>query len=158
MKLRNLLITGAAIAALSIFGAVAMAADAPAAAPAAPAVAADAAAPAEEPVVEEEEKELTYQEQATLLVDTIIEDYTVRMAALQAIIDMRDDDIAGLKDTQKKLNDNIKLLQSIMKAAQNVDKNLRPIFTAMPDGDQKTTGLDYLDRLIAAIEKYNAAQ
>src|SRR5690242_5509630 len=105
MKLRTLFMTGVAAAALTFFTGLALAEDAP--------VPADA-----QPVVEEEEVELTYQQQASLLVDTVIEDYTVRMAALQAIIDMRDDEIAGNKDTIKKLNDNIKLLQAIMKAAQ----------------------------------------
>lgn len=110
------------------------------------------------PDVEEEEIELTYQQQASALIDTVIEDYTVRMAALQAIIDMREDDIAGLKDAAKKLNDNIKLLTAIQKAALRIDKDLRPIFLAMADGDQKTAAIDVLDRLIAANDKFVAAQ
>lgn len=148
MKFRALVLTGVVAAAMSVFAGLALADDAPAAAAGADVVA----------VEEEEEVELTYQQQATLLVDTIIEDYTVRMAALQAIIDMREDDIAGLKDQIKKLNDNTKLLVAVMKAAQNVDKNIRPVFTALPDGDQKDMGITYLDRLITAITKYNNAQ
>jgi hypothetical protein len=162
MKLHNLVLAGVAAAALSVFTGVALADDAPAAA--APAVTpAPAAEPAAEQAAEveeedEEEVELTYQQQAQLLVDTIIEDYTVRMAALQAIIDMRDDTIAGDNDTIKKRDANIKLLTATMKAAQRVDKELRPIVTAMADGDVKTSALDVLDRLITSIDKFNAAQ
>ena len=152
MKLRTIFMTGLAVAAMSLWAGTAFAADP------APVV-----APAEEVIIEEEEVDLTYQQQATLLVDTIIEDYTVRMAALQAIIDMRDDTIAGLGDTAKTLNANIKLLQAIMKAAQNVDKAIRPMMVALPEADQaqkdiKDAAIAVLDRVIVAVDKYNAAQ
>lgn len=159
MKLHKLLVTGVAVAAISLFAFGAYAEDAAPTATAQPAVTEEAAestdAVAEE---EEEEVELTYQQQASALIDTVIEDYTVRMAALQAIIDMRDDTIASDADTVKKLNNTIKLLTNVYKDAKKVDTTVRPLVTALPEeNESKATTLAALDKLISDITKYEAS-
>lgn len=160
MKVKNILLTAVITSAIALFGSsMVLAEDAPAApAPAATEVAA-ADAPADEEVFEEEEEvELTYQQQASVLIDVVIEDYTVRMAALQAIIDMRDDTIASNNDNIKKLNNTIKLLTNVYKDAKKVDTLARPIVTALPEeNENKATSLAALDKLVSDITKYEAS-
>lgn len=158
MKLKSIVWMLFVMAVMGIFAGIALAEDA--AAPAAPAVTEAAAEPAAEDaaVEEEEEVELTYQQQASAIIDVVIEDYTVRMAALQAIIDMRDDTIASNNDNIKKLNATIKLLTNVYKDSVKVDTLVRPLITALPDeNENKATTLAALDKMISDITKYEAS-